>query len=51
MSEDRNQPLVEITAPAGARFAIVWSRFNYAVVSRLVDGARACFADRGVPTE
>lgn len=48
MSGDRNQPTVEIQAPPGARFAIVWSRFNRAVVERLVDGAKACFAEHGV---
>ena len=48
MSEDRNQPLVDVEAPAGARFAIVWSRFNHAVVSKLLEGAKACFADHGV---
>ena len=48
MSEDRNQPLVEVTAPAEARFAIVWSRFNHAVVSKLLDGAKECFSEHGV---
>ena len=48
MSEDRNQPLVDIQAPADARFAIVWSRFNHAVVSKLLDGAKACFSEHGV---
>ncbi len=48
MSEDRNQPLVEIEAPPDARFAIVWSRFNHAVVGRLLDGAIACFSEHGV---
>jgi 6,7-dimethyl-8-ribityllumazine synthase len=51
MSQDRNQPLAKVTAPPGSRFAIVWSRFNHAVVSKLVDGACACFADHGVPSE
>ncbi|TNF62179.1 MAG: 6,7-dimethyl-8-ribityllumazine synthase [Deltaproteobacteria bacterium] len=48
MSGDRNQPLVDVEAPADARFAIVWSRFNHAVVSKLLEGAKACFADHGV---
>lgn len=48
MSEDRNQPLVEVRAPAGARFAIVWSRFNHQIVSKLLTGARDCFSEHGV---
>lgn len=51
MSEDPNPPLSEVVAPSDARFAIVWSRFNYAVVRKLVDGARACFAEHGVADE
>jgi len=49
MSDDRNPPLVELESPVGARFAIVWSRFNHAVVSRLLDGAKTCLAEHGVP--
>ena len=49
MSEDPNSPLVDVRAPADARFAIVWSRFNHAVVCRLLEGARACFVEHGVP--
>lgn len=48
MSDDRNKPLVDVEASADARFAIVWSRFNHAVVSKLLEGAKACFADHGV---
>lgn len=48
MSEDPNQPVVDVVAPADARFAIVWSRFNHRVVSKLLDGATACFAEHGV---
>jgi 6,7-dimethyl-8-ribityllumazine synthase len=48
VSQDRNQPLVEVDAPADARFAIVWSRFNHAVVSKLLEGAKACFSEHGV---
>ena len=47
MSEDPNPPLVEVRAPEDARFAIVWSRFNHSVVSKLLEGAKACFAERG----
>ena len=48
MSEDRNQPLFKVTAPADARFAIVWSRFNQHVVGKLLHGARGCFSEHGV---
>ena len=51
MSEDPNAPLVEVRAPEDARFAIVWSRFNHAVVSRLLEGAEACFAEHGVSAD
>ena len=51
MSEDRNQPLVQVEAPTDACFAVVWSRFNHAVVSRLLEGAKACFAEHGVPDD
>jgi len=48
MSEDRNMPLTVVEAPADARFAIAWSRFNHHVVSRLLDGAKACFSELGI---
>lgn len=48
MSQDGNPPLTEVHAPSDARFAIVWSRFNHGVVSRLLEGAKTCFADHGV---
>ena len=51
MSDDGNQPLVEVQAPVDARFAIVWSRFNHPVVSKLLEGARACFSEHGVSGE
>ncbi|UCH30811.1 MAG: 6,7-dimethyl-8-ribityllumazine synthase [Myxococcales bacterium] len=43
--------MVEVTAPADARFAIVWSRFNHAVVSKLLDGAKECFSEHGVASK
>ncbi|MGB8330530.1 MAG: 6,7-dimethyl-8-ribityllumazine synthase [Polyangiales bacterium] len=49
MSDVRNQPLVELEPPPGAQFAIVWSRFNHAVVRLLVDGAKSCLSEHGVP--
>jgi len=51
VSDDGNQPLVEVQAPVDARFAIVWSRFNHPVVSKLLEGARACFSEHGVSGE
>jgi 6,7-dimethyl-8-ribityllumazine synthase len=48
VSDDLNQPLSQVEAPADARFAIVWSRFNRAVVSKLLEGAKACFSEHGV---
>ncbi|MGB5347963.1 MAG: 6,7-dimethyl-8-ribityllumazine synthase [Polyangiales bacterium] len=51
MSEDLNPPLRDVTAPEDARFAIVWSRFNRAVVGKLLDGAQECLCECGVPDE
>lgn len=51
MSQDRNDPLVDIVAPADARFGIVWSRFNRGVVSKLLQGATSCFSEHGVASE
>lgn len=48
MSEDPNKPLVDVVAPENTRFALVWSRFNHAVVSKLVEGARTCFEEHEV---
>ncbi len=48
MSGDENEPLVDVVAPADARFAIVWSRFNHGVVGKLLEGAHACFDAHGV---
>jgi len=51
MSDNHNQPLIEFAAPADARFAIVWSRFNHPVVGKLLEGAKECFSEHGVPDE
>jgi 6,7-dimethyl-8-ribityllumazine synthase len=48
VSDDPNEPMAQVHAPQGARFAIVWSRFNHPVVSKLLEGATACFAEYGV---
>jgi 6,7-dimethyl-8-ribityllumazine synthase len=51
MSDDPNEPPEQIDAPADARFAIVWSRFNRTVVSKLLEGAKAGLAEHGVSEE
>src|ERR1051325_4583027 len=38
----------ELRAPAGARFAIIASRWNPSVVDALIDGAQRAFAAHGV---
>lgn len=48
MSADPNQPRIAVHAPPDARFAVVWSRFNRAVVQKLLDGALECLAEHGV---
>jgi 6,7-dimethyl-8-ribityllumazine synthase len=40
-----------LTAPEGARFALVAARFNEFIVDRLVDGAVDAFLRSGVPRE
>ena len=50
MSEDPNRPDVDVRAPIDAQFAIVWSRFNKKVVTKLLDGALECFEERGAPS-
>jgi len=49
MSDVRNQPLIALEPPPDAEFAIAWSRFNHAVVSRLLEGAKLCLSEHGVP--
>lgn len=51
MSEDPNRPDADVRAPTDSRFAIVWSRFNKSVVSKLLDGALQCFRERGAPDD
>jgi len=50
VSEDPNRPDVDVRAPSDAQFAIVWSRFNKKVVTKLLDGALECFEERGAPS-
>ncbi|MEM6327595.1 MAG: 6,7-dimethyl-8-ribityllumazine synthase [Bacteroidota bacterium] len=40
-----------LVAPAGSRFAIVASRFNEAIVSKLVDGAREALVRHGTEAD
>ncbi len=51
MSDDRTAPSTPIEAPADARLAIVWSRFNRIVVERLVAGATDCLVEHGVDAD
>ncbi len=51
MSKDPNRPDANVRAPGDARFAIVWSRFNKPVVSKLLSGALECFEERGTPSD
>lgn len=48
MSDDANQPQDPVVSPAGARYAIVWSRFNQHIVGKLLDGATSLFEEYGV---
>ena len=41
----------DLRAPAGARFAILASRWNPRITEALVDGARRAFADHGVAAD
>ena len=38
-------------APAGGRVALIFSRYNELVTGRLLDGARACLREYGVPED
>lgn len=51
MSDDPNTPNRAVESPPGARYAIVWSRFNQAVVSKLLEGALEAFEAHGVSPE
>ena len=41
----------DLRLPAGARFAILASRWNARITDALVAGARRCLADNGVPED
>lgn len=49
MSEDRPAAVPEAVSPAGARYAVIASRWNAPIVEALVAGARRAFAAHGVP--
>ena len=48
MSEQSASAAIDLRSPPGARYAIVASRWNAAIVDALVDGARRAFAEHGV---
>lgn len=48
MSDHHAQPLDSVQPPSGARYAVIASRWNGAIVDKLVAGARTAFAARGV---
>ena len=48
MSEDRPAAVPEVVSPAGARYAVIASRWNAPVVDALLAGARRAFAAHGV---
>ena len=49
MSDDRPPAAAEAVSPAGARYAVIASRWNASVVEALVAGACRAFAAHGVP--
>jgi len=51
MSDRSAQAAAELRSPAGARYAVIASRWNGEVVDALVDGARRAFAEHGVADE
>lgn len=48
MSDRTAKAAAQFRSPAGARYAIIASRWNGEVVDALVDGARRAFAEHGV---
>lgn len=48
MSEDRPAAISEVVSPAGARYAVIASRWNAPIVDALVAGARRAFVAHGV---
>ncbi len=48
MSDDRPPAAAEAVSPAGARYAVIASRWNAPVVEALLAGARRAFAAQGV---
>lgn len=48
MSDQSATPSIDLRSPPGARYAVIASRWNAAIVDALVDGARHVFAEHGV---
>jgi 6,7-dimethyl-8-ribityllumazine synthase len=48
MSDQRNKFDPELSSPAGARYAVLASRWNAPIVDALLEGARRAFAQHGV---
>jgi 6,7-dimethyl-8-ribityllumazine synthase len=48
MSDRSAQSAAQLRSPAGARYAVIASRWNGGIVDALVDGARHAFAEHGV---
>src|SRR5690348_7678818 len=49
MSRERATDSTSLRSPPGARYAVIASRWNAAIVDALVEGARRAFAQHGVP--
>lgn len=49
MSDDRPPAAAEAVSPAGARYAVIASRWNAPIVEALLAGARRAFVAQGVP--
>jgi 6,7-dimethyl-8-ribityllumazine synthase len=51
MSRDPNLRTEPLEVPIGAKYALVWSRFNQSIVAKLVEGAKEVFSVHGVGEE
>jgi 6,7-dimethyl-8-ribityllumazine synthase len=51
MSDQPATSAADLRSPAGARYAVIASRWNGEIVDALVDGACAAFASHGVPDD
>ena len=48
MSRDPNLRTEPLEVPLGAKYALVWSRFNQTIVRKLLEGAKEVFAVHGI---